>query len=52
MDATQKLETSQRLFVRLVRVYPPGFRQAYGEQVAQLFRDSSREALHTAGTVA
>ncbi|MCL4257325.1 MAG: hypothetical protein KJZ53_02210 [Anaerolineales bacterium] len=47
MDRT--LAASQRWFVRLLRCYPRSFRQAYGAHVAQVFRDSSREALATAG---
>ncbi|MCW5875344.1 MAG: hypothetical protein KIS85_00555 [Anaerolineales bacterium] len=43
------LRASQRLFVRLLRLYPRRFREQYGEQVALVFRDCSREALEGAG---
>ncbi|UYN90682.1 MAG: hypothetical protein KIT08_05460 [Anaerolineales bacterium] len=43
------LAASQRWFVRLLRIYPHNFRQTFGAQVAQVFHDSSREALATSG---
>lgn len=49
MDAVETLHTSQRLFARALYLYPRRFRQAYGEQVAQVFGDCSREALAAQG---
>lgn len=43
------LAASQRWFVRLLRVYPHNFRQTFGAQVAQVFHDSSRDALAAQG---
>ncbi|QYK51278.1 MAG: hypothetical protein KF701_02000 [Anaerolineales bacterium] len=45
----QTLTASQRWFVRLLRCYPPSFRKNYGAHMAQVFGDSSREALSAAG---
>ncbi|MBX3048139.1 MAG: hypothetical protein KIT46_06025 [Anaerolineales bacterium] len=50
MPVRDALATSQKLFVQVLRWYPPGFRRAYGDQIAQVFRDCSREALESAGT--
>ncbi len=33
----------------MLHLYPRGFREQYGEQMAQVFRDCSREALGSAG---
>lgn len=44
------LVASQRWFVRLLRCYPTSFRRAYGAHMAQVFGDSSREALAASGT--
>lgn len=43
------LHASQKVFARLVRLYPRGFRKEYGRQITQIFRDCSKEALSTAG---
>jgi hypothetical protein len=43
------LDASQRLFARLLHMYPRRFRQEYGEQVAQVFRDCSKESLAETG---
>lgn len=50
MPVRDALATSQKLFAQVLRWYPPGFRRAYGDQIAQVFRDCSREALESAGT--
>lgn len=49
MNSKGMLDASHKLFARLVRLYPRGFWQAYGAQVAQVFRDSSRDALAMTG---
>ncbi len=43
------LGASQRVFARLLHLYPPTFRRQYGEQVVQVFRDCSRDALAAGG---
>lgn len=43
------LGVSQRVFARLLHLYPPTFRRQYGEQVVQVFRDCSRDALAAQG---
>jgi PPM family protein phosphatase len=41
---------SERLYRRFLFVYPVKFREAYGLEMAQTFRDCCREALQRAGT--
>lgn len=41
---SKTLQVSQRIFIRLLRLYPREYRQAYGAHMAQLFADCSREA--------
>jgi hypothetical protein len=43
------LVLSDRLYRRLLIVYPPTFRQRHGPAMAQLFRDICRDALHQRG---
>jgi hypothetical protein len=48
----QLLEISQRAFTRLLMLYPREYRQEYGPQMAQLFKDCSREAVGQSGAAA
>jgi hypothetical protein len=41
---------SQRIFIRLLALYPRGFREEFGPHMSQLFKDCSREALALRGT--
>ena len=36
--------TAERVYRLVLRAYPPGFRDAYGTDVIELFRDRCREA--------
>lgn len=49
MPNRNALAASQKLFAQLLHWYPPGFREDYGDQIAQVFRDCSREALESGG---
>lgn len=46
------LNFSQRAFTRLLVFYPREYRQEYGPQMAQLFKDCSREAVGRSGAAA
>jgi len=46
------LSRSQRIFTRLLALYPYEYRQEYGPQMAQLFKDCSREAVGQNGGTA
>lgn len=48
----QLLDLSQRVFTRLLVLYPREYRQEYGTQMAQLFKDCSREAVGQSGAAA
>lgn len=43
------LACSVWLYTRLLRLYPPAFRQAYGSRMLRVFRDSCRAALQEHG---
>jgi hypothetical protein len=51
MNSYPLLDNSQKVFVRLLRLYPREYREAFGPPMAQLFKDCSREALSTRGTI-
>jgi hypothetical protein len=51
MNPSPSLHTSQKLFVRLLRLYPREYRDAFGPHMAQLFKDCSQEALSSDGTI-
>ena len=38
------MSAAERVYTLLLRAYPAGFREAYGREMLQLFRDQSREA--------
>jgi len=48
MLATMKF--SEKLFSRLLVLYPRGYREEFGPHMSQLFKDCSREALAVRGT--
>jgi hypothetical protein len=48
----QMLQFSQRVFARLLRLYPHAYRQEYGPHMAQLFKDCSLEAVGQGGGAA
>ncbi len=48
----QLLNISQRVFTRLLMLYPHEYRQEYGPRMAQLFKDCSREAVGQSGAAA
>jgi len=48
----QLLNVSQRVFTRLLVLYPREYRQEYGPQMAQLFKDCSREVVGQSGAAA
>jgi hypothetical protein len=52
LDAQQLLNFSQRVFARLLVLYPRQYRQEYGPHMAQLFKDCSREAVSQNGSAA
>jgi Flp pilus assembly protein TadB len=43
------VDFSGRVYCVLLLLYPAGFRQHFGDDMAQLFRDCCREALHERG---
>ena len=50
MNSFAKDNFSQRLFSRLLVLYPRGYREEFGPHMSQLFKDCSREALALRGT--
>ena len=43
------LSMSERVFARVVRLFPPEFRDRFGDDMRELFRDQLRAAHHRAG---
>jgi len=43
-EQNQLLVLSQKLYVRLLKVYPQAHRELYGDAIVQLFRDQCRDA--------
>lgn len=52
LNDLQLLNLSQRVFARLLVLYPRHYRQEYGPHMAQLFKDCSREAVSQNGSAA
>src|SRR3990170_4459003 len=50
MNSFAKDNFSQRLFSRLLVLFPRGYREEFGPHMSQLFKDCSREALALRGT--
>lgn len=48
-DITRSVKVSERLYRRLLCLYPRPFRREYGEAMSLLFRDQCRDALDGAG---
>jgi serine/threonine protein phosphatase PrpC len=48
-SSKRALSTSEHLYRIFLMLYPKGFRQAYGQEMARTFRDCCREALQRAG---
>ncbi|HEY3412347.1 MAG TPA: hypothetical protein VGM51_04710 [Armatimonadota bacterium] len=44
------VERSLAMYRRLLRAYPPAFREQYGDEMARAFRDAARAAWQWAGT--
>lgn len=42
---TQTMLLSEKIYARLLKLYPKAYREAYGGPMAQLFRDQCRDAL-------
>lgn len=52
LNDLQLMKFSQRVFARLLVLYPRQYRQEYGPHMAQLFKDCSREAVSQNGSAA
>src|SRR3990170_6263296 len=50
MKSFASVNFSQKLFSRLLVLYPRGYREEFGPHMSQLFKDCSREALAVRGT--
>ena len=50
METFASVKFSQKLFSRLLVLYPRGYREEFGPHMSQLFKDCSREALALRGT--
>jgi PPM family protein phosphatase len=44
------VSTSERLYRIFLQIYPHKFRQIYGQEMVQTFRDCCRDALHVSGS--
>src|SRR3990172_6563072 len=50
MESFASVSLSQKIFSRLLVLYPRGYREQFGPHMSQLFKDCSREALALRGT--
>ncbi|HEY0752399.1 MAG TPA: hypothetical protein VGD98_00350 [Ktedonobacteraceae bacterium] len=49
--ASKLISSSEWLYTRLLRIYPPSFQQAYASRMVRVFRDSCRDAVRQRSSV-